>query len=62
VRRGRGSIGEHRPQAVLTETKVRGARRRREWGWSYARIGAWAGVHEITARLACIGRTWKHVE
>lgn len=55
VRRGRGSTR-------LTETRVRAVRRRRQWGWSFRRIGEYAGVSETTVRLVCGGKTWTSVK
>lgn len=62
VKRGRSSRGEHRPGAKLTEKLVKAMRRRATWGWSYPRIGEWAGVNTSTARNVCVNKSWKHVE
>lgn len=55
-------VGEWNGLSKLTEAKVRAMRWVRQCGLSFQKIGKMFGVNKATARHACQGTTWTHVE
>jgi len=53
--------GRNNHARKLTTTQAREARRLRERGWSYQRIGNRYGVTREAIRAICVGRNWKHL-
>lgn len=54
--------GENKPQAKLTDDKVRQIRQMHREGWSIARLAKEFGVGVSTMNQVVKGITWKHVK
>lgn len=56
------NIGERRPNAVLTDAKVRAIRKAYRAGQSIGSLAREHGVVESTMSAVCHYRSWRHVE